>query len=247
MEKINGIIYKITNPDGKIYIGQTIRPVEKRFNEYKLLKCKKQPLIYESLLKYGIKNHTFEIIEKEVDNIKDLNFLECFWIKYFDTFNTTWGLNLLSGGKNSKHSEKTKTKLSKLNKGKNHPRFGKTCSQETKRKMSEAQLGEKNHNYGKKGELNPLFGKTGKLNNKSKTCYVLDINKKIIYEFESVGLTSNNFNYDYSGLTKICLGKKKTFLKKQYTAVYNLQDFFDRGFLTEEELKTIQIIKKSPK
>lgn len=54
-------IYKITNPKGKVYIGQSI-DVEKRFYTYKKLHCKRQPILYNSLKKYGTQNHTFEIL-----------------------------------------------------------------------------------------------------------------------------------------------------------------------------------------
>ncbi|NMJ86972.1 MAG: hypothetical protein EX285_03925 [Thaumarchaeota archaeon] len=41
--------------------------------------------------------------------------------------------------KGSKMSDKTKRKMSKANKGKNNPMYGKTHSEETKRKLSEVQ------------------------------------------------------------------------------------------------------------
>jgi group I intron endonuclease len=54
-------IYKITNPKGKIYIGQSIN-IEKRFNQYKCSKAKNQPILHRSFLKYGIENHKFETV-----------------------------------------------------------------------------------------------------------------------------------------------------------------------------------------
>ena len=58
-------IYKITNPSGKIYIGQTVN-IEKRFKEYKNIHVtiRQQIKIYNSLKKYGSENHIFEIIEE---------------------------------------------------------------------------------------------------------------------------------------------------------------------------------------
>ena len=56
-------IYKITNPNGKIYIGQSI-DINRRFNEYKKLQCSQSKKLYYSLQKYGIENHKFEIIEE---------------------------------------------------------------------------------------------------------------------------------------------------------------------------------------
>ena len=91
MEKINGIIYKITSPSDKIYIGQTTRPVEERFNEYKLLKCKDQKLIYESLLKHGVENHKFEIIKDNIGCKTALIFYEKLFIKLFNSYEN--GLN----------------------------------------------------------------------------------------------------------------------------------------------------------
>jgi group I intron endonuclease len=56
-------IYKITNPLGQVYIGQSIN-IEKRFMAYKKLRCRKQPRIYNSLKRFGVKNHRFEIVTK---------------------------------------------------------------------------------------------------------------------------------------------------------------------------------------
>lgn len=74
-------IYKITSPTGKVYIGQSVN-LKKRINQYKNLNCKRQPLIYRSLLKYGVDAHTFEIIEECV--IEQLNNRERY---YQDLFN----------------------------------------------------------------------------------------------------------------------------------------------------------------
>ena len=228
----NGIIYKITSPSNKIYIGQTIN-FEKRISKYKNLHCKKQRKLYNSFIKYGFENHKIQIIERDVNNMEDLNFLEEFWIKYFNCFDTEYGLNLRSGGENSLHSKETKRKISEANKGKNQSEEtkrkisknlkGKTKPEKTREKMSEA----------KKGEKHPM----------SKNCYVLDIENKIIYKFETANLAANFFNYKQPNISNICLGKNKTFLNKKYTAAYNLQEFIDRGYI--HNLEEIFIIKES--
>jgi group I intron endonuclease len=57
-------IYKITSPNKKIYIGQSIN-IEKRFKWYlRLYGPNIQPKIYNSLKKYGPENHIFEVIEE---------------------------------------------------------------------------------------------------------------------------------------------------------------------------------------
>lgn len=106
-------IYKITNPKGMIYIGKSIH-IEKRWMDYKRLYCKNQRQIYNSLKKYGYKNHTFEIIhiceKDELDN------LELHYITLFDCLNS--GLNLMHNGKYGTVSKLEKEKIinRKLNK-----------------------------------------------------------------------------------------------------------------------------------
>ena len=82
-------IYKITNPEGKIYIGKS-KNIEKRFSDYKRLDCKNQPLIFQSLAKYGWLNHKFEIIEECSVNL--LFERENFFIEKFNTIDN--GLNI---------------------------------------------------------------------------------------------------------------------------------------------------------
>jgi group I intron endonuclease len=81
-------IYKITNPKGRIYVGQSI-DIEKRFRGYKKLSnCKKQTKLYNSFIKYGTINHTFEIIE--LCSLDMLNEKERYWQEFYNCLN---GLN----------------------------------------------------------------------------------------------------------------------------------------------------------
>jgi group I intron endonuclease len=171
-------IYKITSPKGKVYIGQST-DIKKRFNDYRLLKCKPQKALYNSLAKYGTVNHTFEIIE-ECDELL-LNEKEIDSIAQHKCFNTKSGMNLKSGGQGGRWSDESKANISKTktgvpnhkisgegngmfgkkhsaevrlasslrNSGEKHPFFGKHRSEETKRKIGDASLGEKNKTYGK--------------------------------------------------------------------------------------------------
>ena len=127
-------IYKITNPKGKIYIGQSVN-IEKRWNRYKNLipkDCIGQPLIYRSLIKYGVKNHIFEIIE--LCNKEELNKLESYYIALYNSFNSKCGLNLTSGGTNYLFSDISRRKMSIAQKNK-------IVSKETRLKLSAAQIG----------------------------------------------------------------------------------------------------------
>jgi group I intron endonuclease len=102
-------IYMITNPNGKIYIGQSI-DIEKRFDDYKKLKCKNQIKLYGSLKKYGYDLHSFDIIEECEFN--KLNERERYWQENYDVINN--GLNLLLTSTNNLKqivSSETKEKI----------------------------------------------------------------------------------------------------------------------------------------
>lgn len=140
-------IYKITSPSNKIYIGQTTSP-KIRFKSYKNLNCKGQSYLYHSFLKYGIKNHVFEILEsynRDID-ISLLNDREIFYIKDLKDKGFIL-LNLDLGGRNSPKSEETKKKLSLIKKGKykgeKNPMYGKHHDESVKLKISLVNKGRK--------------------------------------------------------------------------------------------------------
>lgn len=126
------VIYKITNLiNNKIYIGQTIE-YDERVRHHKQTAFRKnskernRPL-YKAIRKYGIENFKFEIIDN-ANSIEELNKKEIYYIKIYDScVDSGKGYNLDKGGKNGRKSE------------------------ETKRKIGEAQVGKLNHAYGKRG------------------------------------------------------------------------------------------------
>lgn len=114
-------IYKITNPKGKVYIGQSINIEERKRKYSKLYKESIGPKLFNSLKKYGWGNHKFEIIQE--CSIKDLNELETFYKKkILNKFNKDWRKVLFlelydkSGGP---RSQLVKDKIKKSKMGKN--------------------------------------------------------------------------------------------------------------------------------
>jgi group I intron endonuclease len=107
-----GVIYKITNPKDKIYIGCTI-DFKRRLSEYRRLSIVGQVKLYNSLSKYGFNNHKFEIVEECSDDI--LHEREIYWIKYFNCIEE--GLNIRLGNRTGALMESTKQKISKALKG----------------------------------------------------------------------------------------------------------------------------------
>lgn len=94
-----GYIYKITNTlNNKIYIGQTIKTVEKRFQQHKNNSNKpyfSQIVLYKAFNKYGVENFICETIE-EVEN-EQLDEREKYWIDYYDSYFE--GYNSTLGGR----------------------------------------------------------------------------------------------------------------------------------------------------
>jgi group I intron endonuclease len=134
-------VYKITNPIGKIYIGQSI-DIKKRFNAYKKLRCKNQPKIYNSFVKYGVENHIFEILE-ELD-VQSLNKRERFWQKEFDVLNNGLNCKLTNENNfNGSFCKETKEKMSNSAKVK-------VFTKEHRLNMSINRIGNKNGMFGKK-------------------------------------------------------------------------------------------------
>jgi len=159
-------IYCLTFPSGKSYIGQSIN-IEKRLSIYKLNHaCKSQKKLKNALSKYGY--NSLKIIILEECEKEELDSSEKFWVSYFDTvnlgYNISWGG--ASGMKYRKHSTETKIKISKsktgqkmkrsveyckmlsiTRSGKNNYFYGKHPSDETRRKLSLAKIGDKHNRF----------------------------------------------------------------------------------------------------
>ena len=153
-------IYKIINPKGRIYIGQSI-DLENRFYHYKIMNCKKQPRLFNTFLKYGVKNHDFEILEE--CNLSDLSERERYYQEKYNVLSKN-GLNcVLTSYENvrGKMSEESKQKISLKNKGVNNGMYGKVSlkkgikvSEEICKKQSESQK-----KLYKNGYINPIAKK----------------------------------------------------------------------------------------
>lgn len=112
-------IYKITNPKGRVYIGQAF-DIYKRWSVYKRRGCSRQPRLYSSFNKYGIDKHKFEVVVECDKN--ELNELERY---YQDIYNCIGkkGLNCVLQKTNSDvriFSEETRNRMSIAQKGIKH-------------------------------------------------------------------------------------------------------------------------------
>lgn len=152
-----GCIYTLISPIDKYYIGQTT-DIRDRFYRYKRLdkKVKEQRKLYNALLKYGPENFIYKIIWV-CKSIDEMNKIETNFIKIYNSVDD--GYNLQFGGGNRTCSEETKKLLSEQRKG--IPR-----SEEVKKKISASLTGRKVSDEIKRkqsirmsGSMNPMFGK----------------------------------------------------------------------------------------
>lgn len=208
------IIYKITNRiNGKVYIGQTIQSLKKRWSKHcndKKACCR---LLHNAIQKYGKENFEITVID-HAHSREELDNKEIFWIDFYDSMNPEKGYNLLGGGnKNHIVSEETKRKLSKAGKGRK-------LSNEQKKKLRESKLGkhrsqeiiEKMRNTKirlgvHKGEKNYSFGRFGKDSAVARVVLNITLGEK----YDSIRLAAQSVGVkDGSIITKCCKGKRKT-------------------------------------
>lgn len=103
-----GIVYCLTSPSNKKYVGQTINwSTRKSF--YKNLLCDDQPKIYNALLKYGYVNFKVEIL-CYVYSKKDLDEMETWYIRYYDSWKNGYNCDE-GGGGFGKMDEETAKKI----------------------------------------------------------------------------------------------------------------------------------------
>ena len=135
------IVYKITNKlNNKIYIGQTINPIEQRWREHKNDKKGFCRYLFNAFNQYGRDNFEIKILSK-CNSMDEMNHRETYYIRLFNTLAPN-GYNILPGGGNRIVGEETRKRQSSSLKGK--------------------LVGKKNGMFGKgkmAGDKNPMFGK----------------------------------------------------------------------------------------
>lgn len=158
MPKIYGRIYAITNKEnGKQYVGQTIKAVQRRFADHKRQSAFNDYPLYRAFKKYGF--DTFEV--KELDTAQDkaeLDTKEIYWIEELNTL-LPFGYNAILGtpgtGELSQESKDKKSnsmkkrwqdpeyreKVTAAVTGENNPMHGKPFTQAHRDKLSKARAG----------------------------------------------------------------------------------------------------------
>lgn len=128
------IIYKITNDiNGKLYIGQTIRPLITRWKSH-VYKAKSgsQYALHCAIRKYGEEHFHIEQIDIAT-SIEELNSKEIYWIDKLNTMIPN-GYNMCEGGSTPIWNEYIVEKVS----GENHWTTRQSFSKETLKKKHDA-------------------------------------------------------------------------------------------------------------
>lgn len=131
-------IYKITClSNGKVYIGQSVDMIKRKASHFYTLRHNKHRNKYlqNCYDKYGEKDLEFQILE--ICKFEELDLKEEYYMNLYNSTNKKFGFNLkYNEGKQYRHSEETKKKISEKHKGRK-------VSDETRRRMSIAFKGRK--------------------------------------------------------------------------------------------------------
>ena len=184
----NICIYKHTSPSGKVYIGQTCKKPEHRWENGKGYEgC---TLFFSAIQKYGWNNIQHEILFTGLDQL-NADIIEEDLIYYYKQIGKSY--NLATGGKVNrgwKHSDETKEKMRLNNLGENNPNYGKSPSKETREKISKAMKG--NVNGAKRVEQ-------------------IDKNTlEVIKVWDSLSEVERQLNIPTGNISNVCKGKGKT-------------------------------------
>lgn len=99
----NGCIYKITNIiNNKIYIGQTVQDVNRRWRQHVTMDYKKNYYLGKAIHKYGEKSFKIEVVE--ICEESKLDEKEKYYINEYESFKSNIGYNVSTGGKTPKKS-----------------------------------------------------------------------------------------------------------------------------------------------
>lgn len=158
------IIYKITNKlTGKCYIGQTTQTLSRRFAGHRYDINDNLP-IHRALKKYGELNFICEEIASYT-NMEDLNNAEHYYIEWFNCLIPN-GYNIRAGGNNGGAlHESTRKKIGDANRGEKNFFYGKPGPMRGKKHTQEAKTAISDSG---KGNKNHFYGKKHSLESRQK-------------------------------------------------------------------------------
>ena len=209
--------------NGKIYIGITSQKPEQRWGSQGC-NYKSSPHFYSAIQKYGWNNFEHNILftglTKEQACLKEQEL-----IKEYDLMNREFGYNSTSGGDIFVMNEETKQKISQALMG-NQNNLGHSCSEEKKKKISEAQKGREFTEEHKQKLSEAAKNRHVPCSEDKKQILKEKSHKKPVYceelakVFESVQECGRQLGIPATNISKLCNGRGKT-LKGYHLIYYN--------------------------
>lgn len=197
------LIYKATNLiNNKVYIGQTHKTLEERIKRHKNDYQRRDSYFYRAIRKYGWENFKWEVIDDSAITDEELNKLEKYYIKMYNSFdNKDKGYNSTSGADhNYKLTEEECLKRSLRVRGEKNPMYGKPgiwkgkhFSKEHKQHLSEALKGR------------PAPWAKGK----NHWCATAVINLNTGEIFDTLKQAAEAYSIDYNTISKMLKGQIK--------------------------------------
>ena len=194
----NCIYLYVNNVNNKKYVGKA-KDFKARLKEHLR---RNDIAIDKALNKYGMNSFSFYIIEHGIPD-NEISEKEKYYIEYYKS-NTQYGqgYNVAEGGSggntqlgwSDKRKEEFKHRMSKVTKGNKNGNYGKTFSEEYRRKLSEAHLGQK------VGSSHPL----------ARAVLQYDLQGNLVKEWVCIKEASDFYGIDHSAIVNNCNGRSKT-------------------------------------
>lgn len=215
-------IYRITNKiNGKSYIGQSV-DIEERFKHHKKYRrtCEYNKILYKAIKKYGIENFSFEIID--ICKKEELDEKEIYYIEKYGTFKN--GYNMTKGGEGLGGYVFSRKSIEKRAKSVKNYYKKYSRSQESREKVRNSlkkyynehpeareKIGKSSRGRKISTECIEKWKKTKKENYSGcKTVIQKNIDGKIINEYKSIKIASEETNIKASAISAVCRCKRKS-------------------------------------
>ena len=218
------IVYQHKNKiNGKVYIGITSQKPEQRWGSQGC-NYKSSPHFYSAIQKYGWDNFEHNILFTELTK-EQACLKEQELIKEYNSMNREFGYNSTSGGDIFTMNEETKQKISQAMMG-NQNNLGHPCSEEKKKKISNAQKGRKFTEKHKQKLSEAAKNRHVPCSEEKKQILKEKSHKKPVYceeldkIFESVQECGRQLGIPATNISKLCNGRGKT-LKGYHLRYYN--------------------------